>query len=71
MKRTINPKTVQIIEENNLQPIIKNGKIVIPAVSKEIIARINEQLVESGIEVYEMSVMKNDLEAIFIDMVNN
>lgn len=64
-------KTVQIIEENNLQPGVKNGKIVIPAVAKETIARINQQLVENGIEVYEMSVMKNDLEAIFIDIVNN
>ena len=66
-----NPKTVLIIAQNNVQPSIKNGKIVLPAVAKETIARINQQLVENGIEVYEMSVMKNDLEAIFIDMVNN
>jgi ABC-2 type transport system ATP-binding protein len=50
---------------------IENGKVIIPLIGKEKIAALNRQLVQDGIEVYEISRMRNDLESIFIDLVNN
>jgi hypothetical protein len=38
--------------------------------SKEEIAKINLDLVENGIEVYQITTVKKDLEAIFMDLIN-
>lgn len=64
-------KAGKIIGENNLVPTYTHGKIMVPAISKELIANINQQLVNNGVAVYEISTVKNDLEAIFIDLINN
>lgn len=64
-------KTLRVINDNNCAARIENGKILMPLVSKEKIAAINRQLVNSNIEVYEISCMKNDLETIFMDLINN
>jgi len=64
-------RTIQIIENNNLTFRLENNKIVLPAISKQTIAKINEQLVSSGIAVYEIKAIKNDLESIFMDFINN
>jgi hypothetical protein len=48
----------------------QNDRCILPALPKERIARINRQLVERGVDVYELSVVKNDLEKIFIDLIN-
>jgi lantibiotic transport system ATP-binding protein len=66
-----NAKTMQIITDNNLTSTFSEGKIIIPAVSKERRAMLNQQLVNNGVEVYEISVIKNDLEMIFMDLINN
>jgi len=50
---------------------IENGKVVMPLVAKETIAILNRRLVRDGIDVYEISQVKNDLETIFIDLINN
>jgi lantibiotic transport system ATP-binding protein len=63
-------KTTVVIRENNLTFELKNGKCFIPVVSKEIVARINHQLVTEGVGVYEISSIKNDLETIFMDVIN-
>jgi lantibiotic transport system ATP-binding protein len=65
-----NGKASEIIEDNALTFIYEDGKIVLPAISKQTIAKINRQLVESGIEVYEINSIKNDLESIFMDFIN-
>jgi ABC-type multidrug transport system ATPase subunit len=64
-------KAGKIIGENNLVPTFNHGKITVPAISKELIANINRQLVNNDVAVYEISIVKNDLEAIFIDLINN
>jgi lantibiotic transport system ATP-binding protein len=46
-----------------------NGKIVFAVRSSAHIARINRVLVESGLDVHEISPVKNDLETIFMDLV--
>jgi ABC-2 type transport system ATP-binding protein len=64
-------KTAQIIADNHLEANFMDGKTVMPAASKDRIAQINQQLVNNGVEVYEISVVKNDLEMIFMDLINN
>jgi ABC-type multidrug transport system ATPase subunit len=63
-------KASKIIGDHNLVPARSNGKIIIPAVAKETIASINQQLVSEGVDVYEIGIVKNDLEAIFLDLIN-
>lgn len=64
-------KTLQIINDNNPGTKIENGKIMMPVISNKKIAAINYQLVNAGIEVYEISIIKNDLENIFMNIINN
>ena len=49
--------------------VLENGRCAMPALPKETIAEINRQLVMKGIDIYEVSVVKNDLERIFMDMI--
>lgn len=47
-----------------------NGRCTLPAMPRERVAEITRQLVLKGVDVYEVSVVKNDLERIFMDMVS-
>ena len=62
-------KVLQVIRNNNLNGHIENGKIILPLVSKEIIAAINKQMVSNDIEVYEITTVRNDLETIFMNLI--
>ena len=64
-------KTLQIVNANDLKGSVMNGKIEIPAISKDRIARINRELVKNGVAVYGITAHKNDLEMIFMDLINN
>jgi ABC-type multidrug transport system ATPase subunit len=64
-------KTAAILLTNGLAPALANEQIIIPLVAKEMIASLNRQLVEGGIKVYQISIVKHDLESIFIDLVKN
>jgi ABC-2 type transport system ATP-binding protein len=64
-----NQKAAQIFENNKVSLLSNNGKISIPIIEKEKIARINEQLVLNRIDVYEIQTVKNDLEQIFFDVI--
>lgn len=64
-------KTREVFAHQNLDASFKDGKFHLPALPKELIARINRELVEGGVEIFEISVIKNDLETIFIDMVSD
>ena len=66
-----NGKATQIIGDNNLTCRLEAGKFILPAISKQTIANINQQLVNNGIEVYEIKAIKNDLESIFMDLISN
>ncbi len=66
-----NGRATQIIAVNDITFEFEDGKIVLPAISKQTIAKINLQLVDSGLEVYEIKSIKNDLESIFMDFINN
>ena len=62
-------KTASILVANGLKPSNSGGQLTIPMVEKQTIADINKQLVNAGIGVYEINVVKSDLESIFIDLV--
>jgi len=64
-------KTMQLVRREGLAATMENGRIQLPTVPKAVIARINRQLVEQGIEVYELASVRNDLETIFIDLIKN
>jgi lantibiotic transport system ATP-binding protein len=63
-------RTSEVLKAMQLEPICTNGRCELPALPRETIADINRQLVMKGIDVYEVSVVKNDLERIFIDLVS-
>lgn len=65
-----NEKACRIMVDSNLTPRMEDGKIVLPALSKQAIADINQQLVNNGIDVYEIRAIKNDLESIFMNLIN-
>ena len=64
-------KTRQIIKEFGLKPQDEFGKIAISVLENERIAAVNEKLVRSGIEVYRIGKIENDLEEIFFDVIND
>jgi ABC-2 type transport system ATP-binding protein len=65
-----NPKSAGIMNSVGLSPTLVNGMITIPVIDKLILASLNKQLINEGIDVYQISIIKNDLESIFIDIVN-
>ncbi len=64
-------KTLRIIKDHGVISQIESETIKIPIIEKEKIARINRQLVQSGINVYRISTVKNDLEQIFFDVIKD
>jgi ABC-type multidrug transport system ATPase subunit len=64
-------KTRAVFSDNNVAASFADGKFNMPAIPKELIAKINRELVAGGVEVFEISVIKNDLETIFIDMISD
>lgn len=65
------PRTRSVLTHFGLEITFADGKFQLPALPKDKIADLNRQLVDAGIEVFELAVLKNDLERIFIDMVSN
>lgn len=63
-------KTLKIINDNSIACHIENGAVVIPLVSKKIMAGINHQLVHNDVAVFEIVTVKNDLETIFMNLIN-
>lgn len=63
-------KTKRLLNELSITSHIENEKNIIPVISNDNIAKLNQQLVAQGINVYEISTMNKDLEAIFMDLIN-
>lgn len=62
--------STEIIRSMQLNGTVENGKMILPIPSKETIAQLNQQLVNNSIDVFEMSVIKKDLETIFMELIN-
>lgn len=66
-----NEKANRIISSFDLPIRHEDGKIVLPVLPKQTIAKINQRLVNQGLEVFEIRTNRNDLESIFMDFINN
>jgi ABC-type multidrug transport system ATPase subunit len=64
-------KTQAIFARHSFAPSIDAGKFILPPMTKEQVASLTRELVSAGIDVFEASVVKNDLERIFIDLIND
>jgi lantibiotic transport system ATP-binding protein len=62
-------QALAIIKGMGLAPRIESNKVALPILGREKVAEINRRLVQSGVEVYQIGTIKNDLEAIFFDLV--
>jgi lantibiotic transport system ATP-binding protein len=68
---TNNPtKSAQIINDFGIISRVEAGKIAIPILEKEMIAKINQKLVQNNVEIYQISKIENDLEKIFFDVIS-
>ena len=66
-----NKSAIQALNELGHKAQIQQNKMVLPAIEKEKMGYINQLLTQRGIQVYEMTTIKNDLETIFIDLLKN
>ncbi|MEO8116769.1 MAG: ABC transporter ATP-binding protein [Bacteroidota bacterium] len=64
-------KTLEIFSANDLKGNIEDGKIILPSIPKKMINKLANQLIENDIEVYEISIVRNDLETIFMNLISN
>ena len=64
-------RALAIVAEQVPEARMLDGKIMLPGLSSERLARINRELVEKGIDVHALGMIENDLETIFMDMVGN
>jgi ABC-type multidrug transport system ATPase subunit len=62
-------RALQIMAANGHPASAQGGRVVLPAISSEAIAAINRLLVNRGVDVSEIEVVKNDLERIFMKLI--
>jgi ABC-2 type transport system ATP-binding protein len=65
-----NNAAVTILEAAGLQAHLDHEKIILPKIEEVQIAALNKQMVQQNIDVYQISHHQNDLESIFIDLIN-
>lgn len=63
--------TRQFLSECNIEAVPENGHLVLPELADERVAEITRQLVSRDIGVYRIAPRKNDLEQIFMNLVND
>ncbi|UYQ94978.1 ATP-binding cassette domain-containing protein [Chitinophaga horti] len=51
-------------------PVIESGQLLLPAGSAKHTAQINRELVQHGMDVYGIHTVQNDLESIFMQLIN-
>lgn len=64
-------KTAEIFKANNITSTIVDEEIQILVVDNKMVSHLNKQLVNSNIDVYQISEQKDDLESIFINLTQN
>lgn len=62
--------TLRFLVESNMEARRENGQVLIPVISRERMTEITRQLVQRNIGVFEITTRKNDLESIFLEVVN-
>jgi lantibiotic transport system ATP-binding protein len=64
-------KALPILMQHNIAAACENDKIILQAPSKNTIAQVNKHFVQEGIEVYGISTIRQDLEAIFMEITHS
>ncbi|KAA5536135.1 ABC transporter ATP-binding protein [Taibaiella lutea] len=64
-------RALEIVSRNNIKASLQNGQLILPVTEREVMSRLNEQFVNEQIEVYQIKIVNNDLESIFIDLTKN
>jgi ABC-2 type transport system ATP-binding protein len=65
-----NEQTMEVMKAHHLEPVALNGQVTISLEDKQKIADLNKDLIQKGIDVYQINRIQNDLESIFIDLVS-
>ena len=60
-----------ILKQLNMEAAFENNKIILQAPSRNTIAEINKHFVHEGIDVYSISTIRQDLEAIFMEITQS
>ncbi|TFF33641.1 ABC transporter ATP-binding protein [Mucilaginibacter psychrotolerans] len=71
LKTSDRQKTMAIMQAQGMQATFSQDAFSLPMPGPEATALLIRQLVGQGVDVYELSPIKNDLEAIFMDMITN
>ena len=66
-----NTRAMDVINLFGSTAHIQNDKIVLPLLNRNAVAEMNKALIQQQFDVYEISIVKNDLESIFFNLVNN
>lgn len=66
-----NQLSLQMAQKWHPQVRLKDGRLVFPLLHDEQVGALNRALVQAGIDVYRIGLEKNDLEAIFMDLVKS
>jgi ABC-2 type transport system ATP-binding protein len=64
------PTSLRIAADLGHNGRIESGRLVLPPLSNEQVALLNRHLVNGGVEVYAIGVVKNDLESVFMELIN-
>jgi lantibiotic transport system ATP-binding protein len=64
-----NAEAARAIAEDGIAARLADGEVVLPALTAERIAAINRRLTARNLDVYEIRAVRNDLETIFLDLV--
>lgn len=70
IKTNNNIAAVTMLEAAGFQAHFDHEKIILPKIEEVQIAALNKQMVQLNIDVYQISHHQNDLESIFIDLIN-
>ena len=64
-----NAEAARTIAEEGIAARLVDGEVILPALTGERIAAINRRLTARNLDVYEIRAVRNDLETIFLDLV--
>jgi ABC-2 type transport system ATP-binding protein len=65
-----NEQTMEVMKAHHLDPVSANGQVIVSLEDKQKIADLNKDLIQKGIDVFQINRIQNDLESIFIDLVS-
>lgn len=62
-------QTLEVVREMGVAARVEANGVALPMLERDKIAEINRRLILKGVEVYQIATVRNDLEAIFFDVI--